>query len=125
MSIDPKRLQEIVEARKSGLTYAQIAERLGTSRQNIHALYGRSKKTMKPKAPKHSFTGWLEQAEPGDQIFVEIKDKSVVTSALRVGCKVHTERWIAIHPGTKRVRDLVRVEFICREHRTLIGEEIF
>lgn len=64
--------------------------------------------------PKYSVMGWLKQASPGDEMFTAMEDKLITSSASKIGCKIQTERWIAIHAPSRRVEDLVNVIFVER-----------
>lgn len=108
--------------RAEGLTFQEIGERFGITRQCVEqTLKGRKPVKGSGKLPrakkkiyKYSLSGWLTQADIGDEFFTTQPDRHVTVTAGRLGCKVKTERRIAIHAPTRQMRDLVRVELLER-----------
>lgn len=71
-----------------------------------------------------SLGAFYATAQPGDVVWTEQLDQCASSTAGRAGVHVQTERWLAIHPGTRRVVDLTRVEVLdVSKRRTMIDAQ--
>jgi hypothetical protein len=59
-----------------------------------------------------SVSGWLKRAKPGEVLWTEQPSQQVESTAGRIGVVTRTMRCIAVHPGSRTVYEVTRVEVL-------------